>query len=205
MYPIYCINLEHRIDRKQHTKEQFAKLNVPLDSVTYPRFTKDLSGGSFGCFRSHMYVWKDFLEKHPDKPYCLVFEDDFLVNTSDQECQRVLKDATDFLDSTESVDILHLHNLCISTDSQTKTFHRGYGSMTHVYFITRRFIDSLDEIPDPVGDHLDFTISFNEDSPIYSKHQYYADTLYFTQYPSISNNYLNWLDELTIHCAILFA
>jgi len=198
MYPIYCINLEHRIDRKQHTKEQFARINVPLDSVTYPHFTKDLSGGAFGCFRSHMFVWKDFLEKHPDKPYCLIFEDDFLVNASDQECQDTLKDATEFLDSRiNPVDILHLHNLCISTDSQTKKFHRGYGTMAHAYFITRRFISGLREIPDAIGDQIDFTISFKHDSPIYSENQYYANKLYFTQYPNISDNYLNWFDKAT--------
>lgn len=199
MYPIYCINLQNRIDRKQHTKEQFVKLNIPLDSVTYPHFTKDPSGGAFGCFRSHMFVWKDFLEKHPDKPYCLVLEDDFLVNTSDQECQRIIKDATDFLDSTKSVDILHLHNLCISTDSMVKpkTFHRGYGTMAHAYFVTRKFISRLREIPDAMGDQIDFTISFKHDSPIYSENQYYADKLYFSQYPNISDNYLNWFDQVT--------
>lgn len=198
MYPIYCINLQNRIDRKQHTKEQFVKLNIPLDSVTYPHFTKDPSGGAFGCFRSHMFVWKDFLEKHPDKPYCLVLEDDFLVNTSDQECQRIIKDATEFLDSTDSVDILHLHNLCISTDSvvKPKTFHRGYGTMAHAYFVTRKFISGLREIPDAIGDQIDFTISFKHDSPIYSENQYYADKLYFSQYLNISDNYLNWFDQV---------
>ena len=196
MYPIYCINLQNRIDRKQHTKEQFARLNVPLDSVTYPQFTKDPSGGVFGCFRSHMFVWKDFLEKHPDKPYCLVLEDDFLVNASNEECQQILKDATQFLDSTPSVDLLHLHDLSIPTDTQSKPFHRGYGIMAHVYFVTRRFIASLDEIPDAIGDQIDFTISFKHDSPIYSEQQYYANKCYFTQYLNISDNYLNSFDQI---------
>jgi hypothetical protein len=155
-----------------------------------------------------MFVWKDFLEKHPDKPYCLVFEDDFLLNASNEECQQILKDATKFLDSTPSVDLLHLHNVYLSTSLNKETFHRGYGTMAHAYFVTRRFISGLREIPDAMGDQIDFTISFKHDSPIYSEHQYYSDKLYFSQYLTASDNYLNWFDRIlridhisfSLHC-----
>ena len=198
MYPIYCINLHNRIDRKQHAKEQFKKLNIPLDSVIFPYFTKDLSGGSYGCFRSHMYIWKDFLEAHPEKPYCLVLEDDFLINSSIDECKQVLNDATAFLKETR-VDILHLHNIFIPTSSYKSldTFQKGYGLLAHAYFITRDFIASVTTLPDAIGDQIDYTLSFNPKSPIYSEHQYYTHTLYITQYANKSDNYLNTFDSLT--------
>lgn len=43
--PIYCINLENCKDRKKHSLEQFAKLGIPQDRVTYLYFTKDERGG----------------------------------------------------------------------------------------------------------------------------------------------------------------
>jgi hypothetical protein len=42
---IYCINLEHRKDRKQHSLEQIRKMCVSHDNVVYPHFTKDKRGG----------------------------------------------------------------------------------------------------------------------------------------------------------------
>jgi len=42
---IYCINLEHRGDRKQLSLEQFTKMGVSHDKVMYPHFTKDKRGG----------------------------------------------------------------------------------------------------------------------------------------------------------------
>ena len=48
--PIYCINLKHRKDRKEHSLQQFTKLNILHDAVIYLPFTKDDRGGVYGCF-----------------------------------------------------------------------------------------------------------------------------------------------------------
>ena len=79
MFPIYCINLDHRTDRKRHSLKEFAKLNIPHSTVIYPRFTKDRRGGVYGCFNSHMRVWKKSLQ-HTDVVYTLVVEDDFCLS-----------------------------------------------------------------------------------------------------------------------------
>ena len=39
-YPIYCINLEHRKDRKEHSIRQFTNLGISLNSVIYPYLKK---------------------------------------------------------------------------------------------------------------------------------------------------------------------
>ena len=51
-YPIYCINLKNKNDRKINSEEQFKKLNIY--NVIYPLFTKDKRGGIYGCYASHM-------------------------------------------------------------------------------------------------------------------------------------------------------
>ena len=50
MYPIYCINLEHRKDRKEHTIKEFEKLDIPYNKVIYPHFTKHKGGGHLVVF-----------------------------------------------------------------------------------------------------------------------------------------------------------
>lgn len=197
MYPIYCINLQTRIDRKQHSKEQFLKLNIPLNSVIFPPFEKDLSGGVYGCFRSHMSIWNDFLINHPNSPYCLIFEDDFLINTENKECIQVLKDATKFLDS-HPADILHLHNICIPFKKSDEQFQQGYGVTTHAYFVTRSYIERIFQsgIPQADGTHIDINFSFKKQSPLYSQNIYYSNKLFFSQYVSSSDNYNCTLDSL---------
>ena len=197
MYPIYCINLQTRIDRKQHSKEQFLKLNIPLNSVIFPPFEKDLSGGVYGCFRSHISIWNDFLINHPNSPYCLIFEDDFLINTENKECIQVLQDATKFLDTTPA-DILHLHNICIPFQKSDEQFQQGYGLTTHAYFVTRSYIERIFQkgIPQADGNQIDFNMSFNKKSAIYSQNIYYSNKLFFSQYVSSSDNHICTFDSL---------
>ena len=61
-YPIYCINLEHRKDRREHSMKQFETLGISPNRVKYPHFTKDPRGGVYGCFDSHIKIWNDFLQ-----------------------------------------------------------------------------------------------------------------------------------------------
>ena len=114
--PIYCINLEHRKDRKQHSLEQFTKMGVSHDNGVYPHFTKDKRGGVYGCFDSHMKIRNDFYTNYPNEKYCLVFEDDFIAPSN---YKRIIKKATEFLDKNyEDVDILFLHDVCIKTENK---------------------------------------------------------------------------------------
>jgi GR25 family glycosyltransferase involved in LPS biosynthesis len=55
--PIYCINLKHRTDRKEHSLNEFKKIGISEDKVMYLPFTKDARGGVYGCFDSHMKIW----------------------------------------------------------------------------------------------------------------------------------------------------
>ncbi len=50
MYPIYCINLEHRKDRKEHTIKEFEKMGIDHNKVIYPHFTKHKGGGCIWLF-----------------------------------------------------------------------------------------------------------------------------------------------------------
>ena len=181
MYPIYCINLEHRKDRKENTKKEFEKLDIPYNEVIYPHFTKNKRGGVYGCFDSHMKIWKDFFDKHPNKKYCLVFEDDFVIT---KHSKSIMKKAVKFIDENyKDIDLLFLHNLRVDVDNEinNETFTNGFGLTTHSYFITRHYIKSIikkyGKLPEPTGRHFDFELNQN----IIDKDNWiYTEKIFFT-------------------------
>jgi GR25 family glycosyltransferase involved in LPS biosynthesis len=205
-YPIYCINLEHRKDRKEYSFTQFQKLDISHNKVIYPHFTKDKRGGAYGCFDSHMKVWNDFFIKHPTQNYCLIFEDDFVIS---KHSKSIMKQAVGFIEKNyENIDLIFLHNICVGTENEinNKTFTNGYGVTTHVYYVTRHYIQSIikkhGKLPDANGNHVDFEINLNKFS---ENNWLYTEKIFFTHKECItqldetkskSDNYLNLIDSL---------
>lgn len=202
-FPVYCINLQHRKDRREHTKTQFKKLNIPIDKVIYPNLKKDIRGGVYGCFDSHMKIWKHFFEKYPKQKICLIFEDDFIVK---ENTKNIIKEALHFLKiNYDNVDILFLHNLNIIVQNKlnNNTFSNGHGLGTHAYFVTRHFIESIvskyGSIPKANGRHIDFELNINnidEDNWLYTEKMFFTKKECVKQIIDKSDNYLNFIDEL---------
>jgi glycosyltransferase involved in cell wall biosynthesis len=67
---IYCINLKHRLDRKENMQKQIQKYNLP---VTFVEVTKH-SNPKIGCMESHVSIIK--LAMKLNLPYVVIFEDD---------------------------------------------------------------------------------------------------------------------------------
>jgi len=192
---VYCINLKHRTDRKQHSIQEFKKIGIP--KVIYLPFVKDIRGGVYGCFDSHVKIWYDFLTRFPKEKYTFVFEDDFV--SKDPE---MIKKATTYIEQHyDDVDLLFLHAYCVKVDDpiNTNTFTRGYGFGAHAYVITRRYIESLlreGKLPEPNGRHIDFEMTFNKKNLLYSEKMCYTNQPCFTQLIDKSDNYVNLMDKL---------
>jgi GR25 family glycosyltransferase involved in LPS biosynthesis len=102
--PIFCINMDKRKDRWEWFSSQPGFKHLPtlqrfsavdgksLDLLHDPRISmrtknnvsKDFrrshdeidSAGAIGASLSHSTIWTTFLQEYPDKPYCLILEDD---------------------------------------------------------------------------------------------------------------------------------
>ena len=204
-YPIYCINLEHRQDRKEHSLKQFAKLGISPDTVIYPHFVKDKRGGVYGCFDSHMKIWKDFYTNYPDAKYVLVFEDDFVVSDKTMD---IINNASQFIDDNyDGVDVLLLHNNYIFNYDGNKhnnaQFENGFGLTTTAMFVTRHYIQSIldkyGKFPEPTGRHYDYEMSFNTidtDVMIYTDKIFYSKKECTTQLIGESDAASNIVDQL---------
>lgn len=198
---IYCINLQHRNDRKIHSQSEFKKIGINTKQVIYPPFVKDPRGGVYGCYDSHMKIWYDFFNRYPDHAYCLIFEDDFVAEPAARE---LLLKASEFVkEHTSEIDILVLHNLCIPVQHplNNANFTNGYGLLTHAYIVTRPYIKSIykknnNKLPSPNGKHLDCLINGNINGLLYSEKIFYTKQPCFTQLLDKSDNYINKLDEL---------
>lgn len=202
-YPIYCINLEHRKDRKEHSMNQFKQIGISPNRVKYPHFMKDPRGGIYGCFDSHMKIWNDFFVNYPNKNYALVFEDDFVAPSN---AKTIIKNAIKFIDNNyDKIDILFLHNMCVDLENtiNNEVFTCGYGACTHAYFVTRHYIKSIidkhGKLPEPNGRHIDIEICFNiidNDNIIYSTNLFFAKNECFKQLVDKSDNYISIIDNL---------
>jgi len=199
--PVYCINLKHRTDRRIHSLQEFKKIGLS-EKVIYLPFTKDVRGGVYGCFDSHIKIWKDFLIRFPYQKYAWVFEDDFVYSSSDPS---ILKKAAKFVEQHyHEVDVLFLHPYCVKVDHSinNESFTNGYGFGTHVYLITRHYIEDLvrhGQLPQPNGRHIDFEMNFHyldKTNQLYSEKMFYTNKPCFRQLVDKSDNYVNAIDKL---------
>lgn len=202
-YPIYCINLVERTDRKQHVINEFSKINIDSNNVIFLHLTKDIKGGKHGCYESHTKIWNEFY-KNSNSNFCLIFEDDFLTNLN---CKYILEKGEKFMnDNYNNVDFLLLHNLYTKLNSNilSKDFERGMSTDLHAYFISRNYIESLINKSkynwlNFNGVAVDLAVNFDRKHTLYSDKCYFSKQEAFTQIfilesPSdISNNFVDFI------------
>lgn len=73
MIDAYVINLEHRIDRKEHMIKEFSNINLNLIFINAVKE----SPGWVGCLKSHLKIIELAKEKNLD--YVLILEDDNII------------------------------------------------------------------------------------------------------------------------------
>jgi GR25 family glycosyltransferase involved in LPS biosynthesis len=200
--PVYCINLIHRKDRKQNSMENFEKLGIK--NVIFPVLEKHPDGGAYGCYDSHIKIWKEFYKT--GTPYCLIFEDDFKCSKDVKENRKIIKKAIKFAgENLKKVDIILLHNFCIETDNKINNdyFTNGYGFSTHAMIITKNYIKSVIKknggFPQANGGHIDCEINVNSDNILYSEKIFFTKNECFVQIQDECDNYLNSIDKYLIN------
>jgi len=205
-YPVYCINLKERTDRKESAQNQFKQINIEPNNVIFLDFFKHKNGGLYGCYDSHMKVWNDFYQNHKDKKLCIIFEDDFEVT---ENSIYYLKKAISFIEKNkDKVDLLFLHDKFIEyndthykKDISNPYFIRGYGFLAHAYIVTRKYIKSAlkknnNILPLPEKIQVDIDINMNKKSILYSENIYFCKSPVFIQEELDSDNYSNIFDKI---------
>ena len=211
-YPVYCINLKERLDRKKYVEKEFKKIDIQPTDVIFLDFHRHKNGGRYGCYDSHMKVWNDFYTNHPDKELCIIFEDDFEVT---ENSKLYFKKAITFVEKNkDNVDFLFLHDTFVRYSEYSedrdknknriddKYFINGYGFLAHAYIVTRRYIKQIiyknnNVLPQPSKIHFDLDINMQQKSILYSKNIYYCkEPVFIQKVKLVSDNYNNILDTM---------
>ncbi len=140
---IYYINLEKRIDRKDHMEAELAKLNIPdlrvtrIDAVYKPNL------GALGCGLSHIKALEEFMKT--DDNECIILEDDFTFRDEHIEfCKKAIRTIVK-AGETAKYDVLMLaSNTAVEEPCKASYLTRiRYAFTTSGYMITRKFAPIL--------------------------------------------------------------
>ena len=107
---IGLINLIHRDDRLLNVFNEFNKHSINTNNITILRPSKHVLGGMFGCYDSHLNLYKKAIENNAR--YALIFEDDFeFIDELTENITKKLNICINFINKNEkNWDILKITN-----------------------------------------------------------------------------------------------
>ena len=131
---IGCISLVEANERYVRCVSEFSKANF-LDKVYFLRVNKHKKGGRYGCFDSHLKMYKIALDRGVD--YALIFEDDFRLNhlNINKTMDRVSKCINKYPDFWK----INLHDLgtIVQKETPIKNVYRSQFVYSRSYIISK--------------------------------------------------------------------
>ncbi len=196
MVSVTIINVKDRNDRKQHSVQQCKRLGIKDIHWFHP--IKHPNGGAYGCYESHIAVWKQCFQENPTSNFYFICEDDIQVNSVD--CKSILRIAVKFMNKNyKQIDMFHLHDYCVyqSDKLNNDLFSLGQGQCMHAYFISREYIKKIiDNIPPADGTHIDYAMSFFDNHGLYTNRQFYTREIGLIQANIQSDNVNTMIDKI---------
>jgi len=105
---VYYINLEQRVDRKDHILSQLKSMDVPVDKIHRINAVYCPEKGAIGCTKSHILAVTAFIESGLEN--CIILEDDFEFTESKETFESLLNL---FFNEIKEYDVLMLSsNTC---------------------------------------------------------------------------------------------
>ncbi len=134
---VIYINLENRIDRKELILKEFEKMNINniyrIAAVPTPK------NGHKGCCQSHILALE--LAKLNNWDIVAIFEDDFELNVSPEEYNRLINKAM----KTPKWDVIQLHgsNQEKKKDIDNEMYYLKHATCATGYIIKKEYYDTL--------------------------------------------------------------
>jgi len=217
---VYLINMDKDIDRLEKITKECNKVNIKFEKFSGIKVT-DLSqnildkyipkeiqkygtDAMLGCGLSHLFIWKDAVNKNYKN--ILVLEDDvYFTDDFNEYLQNVMEEVPD------DYDILYLgysEILCLKPKN-VKSFNYIYKPifplLTHVMIISNKGLKKLLKIITKIDDHIDWKIALNKDKlNIYASKKKIVNQLWKnsnnsdlskSQFPKIINYYFDEVND----------
>ncbi len=134
------INLENRTDRKELLLKEFEKINVKnifrIAAIPIPK------NGHKGCCQSHILALE--LAKLNNWDTVAIFEDDFELNVSPEEYNRLINKAINY--PKWDVIVLHGSNQEKKTEIDNDMYYLKHSTQSTAYIIKKEYINKLLEL-----------------------------------------------------------
>lgn len=140
MVNIFCINLDHRIDRLNETKQEFEKLELDFERISAVYNEKR----GLGCTLSHIKCIE--IAKQKNYNYCVVCEDDIKFEINKHNFNLLI---AKFLESTSDVLIICGNHFIGNGDNKNITNYNDYfyrttdTQTTTCYAVKQHYYDKL--------------------------------------------------------------
>lgn len=140
---ILYINLEHRVDRKDHCLQEIQRIDPTFSKTQRIDAIYQKDNGALGCLLSHIKALQTFID-HPTWKTCLIMEDDFTFVfdslLTHQSIHYLCKTIPDY-------DVLLLGTGVTnynSSPTQWSHIHKVYSSQTSsAYLISKQYASTL--------------------------------------------------------------
>ena len=141
---ILYINLDHRLDRKEHILQEIRKIDPTLSKTHQIHAEYVPDHGALGCTKSHMKALQLFM-KHHEWKNCLILEDDFTFVSSSPE--EVNQQIVDLFQECPTYDILMLaygiYSFSAEPTSSPQVQRILCGQTTSGYVVNRDYLPTL--------------------------------------------------------------
>jgi len=170
MIPSYCITLSTTPEKHKRAISLFNDLDLP---IIFHIAEKDIDGGTYGCWRSHIFCWNKAKELGHD--IIAVFEDDVEIPNKN-EFYEILNICVDKLKNDNNLEIVILHNKVIpaavdllNTNDQKKfKIEPGIALGAYAYVINLDKFFKRHKNIQPNGNHIDYELFLNENGYMYA-------------------------------------
>jgi hypothetical protein len=152
-------------ERYTRAKNLFNDLKYP---VNFYIAEKDLQGGVYGCWRSHLACWDDAISK--GYKIIAVFEDDTEIHSRD-ELDSLIEEALKAFENQIDLEYVALHGEVVPIEESDSRIKWGIPITTAAYVINlERFFSKRNRKDvEPTGNHIDYELSLNPKGSIYVK------------------------------------
>src|SRR5579875_3097597 len=176
---VFCISLNSRIDRRESINKLFNNLNIK--NINWWIVEKHPMGGRYGCFESHVGIWKSNIKCD----YVMIFEDDVKIDKN-INFQEIISEAKQLCDIYDTV---HISNIPLKIGKQIKdNWYEGKFLTSLIYMAKKEKLKMLYEKSKQFfGIHVDLFLSRT------SKQVGYICDNFYQNFDDTDNS---WLDNI---------
>lgn len=196
-FKAYCLTLKETPERQQRAQERFNNLGIDVEFFIAEKHS---NGGRYGCWDSHVKIWK--LANSKNEGIVIIFEDDIIINETLETINNIYQESIEAFNKDKDLCIVNFSSIgWYSNDFITNKIMVAPSIQLCGYIINVNNMLSIKSDEDllPDGKHLDAQLLINTNSKIYVKNaSIYPRLMISHEKGNISNNDYGYIGSYLI-------